>query len=67
MTPSNEPPRCIHCERTSHEAPLVHMQFQDNDLWICTQHLPILIHSPAELAQKLPGLAQMGPSEGHGH
>jgi len=49
-------PRCLHCESTSDEVPLLLLRFKERDVWICPQHLPILIHKPAELAHKLPGL-----------
>ena len=64
MTESNDTPRCIQCERTSNDVPLIHLQYQEKGLWICTQHLPILIHSPAKLAHKMPGLEHI---EGHQH
>jgi len=62
------PPRhaCIHCGRDHTEVPLISLRYQDKDLWICPQHLPILIHKPAQLAHKLPGLELLGPAE-HAH
>ena len=60
MTDSNETPRCIQCEKTSNEAPLVRLQYKGKDLWICTQHLPLVIHSPEDLAGKLPGIEKIG-------
>ena len=56
---------CLYCERDSNQIPLVALVFQGEELWICHQHLPILIHSPAKLADKLPGLAQVTPAEHH--
>ena len=40
--------------------PLIRLTFQDHDLWICPQHLPLLIHEPDKLAGKLPGLKTSG-------
>lgn len=60
-------PRCIYCERGSEEIPLLTLRFRDGDVWICPQHLPILIHEPAKLAGKLPGAADMQPAPGHDH
>jgi len=60
-------PTCIYCERDSAQVPLVNFQYQGEDHWICPQHLPLLIHKPASLAHKLPGLENLGPSEGHAH
>ena len=65
MTPSND--YCLYCERDSSQVPLMALVFQGQDLWICPQHLPILIHSPAKLADKLPGLAQISPAKQHHH
>ena len=58
---------CLYCERDSNQIPLVALVYQGEELWICPQHLPILIHSPAKLAGKFPGLAQVAPAEKHHH
>ena len=65
MTQSNN--FCLYCERDSNQVPLIALDFQGQNLWICAQHLPILIHSPAKLADKLPGLAQVTPAKEHHH
>jgi hypothetical protein len=49
-------PLCIYCDRTSNEVPLIAIQYRGKEFWICPQHLPVLIHQPARLAGKLPGL-----------
>jgi hypothetical protein len=64
---SNSESYCLYCERDSNQVPLIALVFQGQDLWICPQHLPILIHSPAKLANKLPELAQVSPAEHHHH
>ncbi len=46
---------CLHCGRNSDQVPLLALRYQAKDFWICPQHLPILIHEPAKLADKLPG------------
>lgn len=56
---------CLYCERDSSQVPLLPLEFQGQDIAICAEHLPILIHSPAKLADKLPGLAQVSPAEHH--
>jgi hypothetical protein len=58
---------CMYCEQDSSQVPLIMVTFQGKDLRICPQHLPVLIHSPAKLADKLPGLAQLSPAEHHHH
>jgi hypothetical protein len=57
--------QCLYCERDSTQIPLLALEFQGQELAICAQHLPILIHSPAKLADKLPGLAEVSPAEHH--
>jgi len=54
MTESN--PACLYCQRTSDQIPLIQLEYRNEPRWICPQHLPILIHKPAELAAFLPGL-----------
>ena len=58
---------CLHCNRDSNQVPLLELVFQGHELAICAEHLPILIHSPAKLADKLPGLGQVSPAEHHHH
>jgi hypothetical protein len=59
--------KCIYCERDSVQIPLLSLRFRDGDVWICPQHLPILIHEPGKLAGKLPGAEDMQPAAGHDH
>ena len=61
-------PACLHCDRSSDEVPLLLMEYRGKNLWICPQHLPVLIHKPAQLAGKLPGAENLSPpAEGHAH
>ena len=46
---------CLVCKRTSDEIPVVSFRYKGSDLFICPQHLPILIHDPTKLAEVLPG------------
>jgi hypothetical protein len=46
---------CLYCGVDSDHAPLVSLVYQGQTIHICTQHFPILIHNPQELAGKLPG------------
>lgn len=56
--------KCLVCERSSQEIPLLVLQYQDQKFWICPQHFPILIHKPEELIGKLPGAEHL---EAHQH
>jgi hypothetical protein len=53
--------KCLYCERDSQEVPLVKLQYQGEEYWICPQHLPILIHKPSQLADILQGAEQFEP------
>lgn len=55
--------RCLVCEQTSQEIPLIAIQYQDRQYWICPQHFPILIHQPKLLVGKLPGAEKLKPNE----
>jgi hypothetical protein len=55
---------CLVCQRPSGEVPLISFRYQGSDLWICPQHLPVLIHDPAKLAGLLPGAENLVPA-GH--
>jgi hypothetical protein len=57
---------CLNCGKTEQEIPLLQMHYQGADVYICPQCLPILIHKPANLAGKLPGLENIQPSQ-HEH
>jgi len=63
MTPNDS--ACLVCSKDSEEVPLVSFQFKGRDLWICPQHLPILIHDPAKLASVLPGADALAPADHH--
>ncbi|MCI0520550.1 MAG: hypothetical protein L0Z70_09880 [Chloroflexi bacterium] len=58
-------PVCLYCNRTSHEIPLLSIQYRGEEHFICPQHLPILIHKPAQLADLLPGVENLPPVEPH--
>lgn len=58
-------PVCVTCGQDSEQVPLLPFIFKGNQFYICPQHLPILIHKPAQLADRLPGLELIKPPEGH--
>jgi len=45
---------CVFCKKDQEEVPLVHLEFKNNDFWICPQHIPVLIHDPEKLVGHLP-------------
>ncbi len=46
-------PRCLYCGRKDSELPLINLTYQGRPLWICSEHLPILIHEPQKLTAQL--------------
>ena len=60
-----ETPVCLACERSQDDVPLVSLVYRGVAHWICPQHLPLLIHDPAQLAGKIEGAERMEPAEHH--
>jgi hypothetical protein len=56
-------PKCLVCEQTSQEIPLIELHYQSSSYWICPQHFPVLIHQPHMLVGKLPGAEKLSPHE----
>ena len=57
--------RCVACDRDDAVVPLVRLDYRGEPLWICPEHLPILIHDPARLAGRLAGAERLKPAEHH--
>ncbi len=57
---------CLNCGSSEMERPLLTLRFQEKNVYICPQCMPILIHQPQELAEKLPGIKPWGPAD-HDH
>ena len=62
---SGAPSGCLVCRKPSAEVPLISFQYKSSDLWICPQHLPVLIHDPTKLAGLLPGAENLKPADHH--
>ncbi len=54
---SQEPskPKCLACDQDSTVTPLIALEYQGERLWICPQHMPVLIHDPTKLVGRLAG------------
>jgi hypothetical protein len=52
-------PKCLFCQETSDSVPLISLVYKDKPLWICSQHLPVLIHEQAKLTQQLEEAANL--------
>ena len=65
MTDTSVEKRCLACQRGPRDTPLIQLAYRESDLWICPQHLPILIHDPARLIGILPGAERLSPADHH--
>lgn len=57
------PTRCLACDRGSDVTPLIAMEYRGQRLWICPQHIPVLIHDPTQLVGRLAGAENLRPAE----
>ncbi len=48
--------KCVNCERTDEQTPLITLTFKGELYFICAQCLPVLIHKTPMLAEKFPGM-----------
>lgn len=60
---ANDQRVCVLCRRDQQSVPLIAVEFKGNSFWICSQHLPVLIHDPAQLAGSLPGAEGLSPAD----
>jgi hypothetical protein len=47
--------RCLNCQDTENERPLINLRYAGQPAWVCSRCLPVLIHHPEQVAHKLPG------------
>ena len=59
--------QCLYCKKNQHDVPLIIMTYQDRALWICPQHLPIIIHKPEQLVDILPGSDEWSTGKENNH
>ena len=64
MTPSDAK-QCLACGRGPEQTPLIPLEYRGAALWICPQHLPVLIHEPSQLVGRLPGAEGLRPADHH--
>jgi len=58
---------CLNCEKSECETPLLHLHYNREELWICSQCLPTLIHAPQKLVGKLEKAEQLKAVQHHKH
>jgi hypothetical protein len=49
--------QCVLCERNSEEVPLIAFEYKGEDYFVCTGHLPTLLHKPEMFEGKLKNVA----------
>ena len=59
----NQEYTCIHCGKDDKHVPLLVFFYKGGEHRICTEHLPLLIHQPLKLTDKLPGMDKLNPVE----
>lgn len=55
--------QCLVCGRGPDVTPVLALEYRGTTVWICPQHLPVLIHEPAQLVGKLAGAEQLQPAD----
>ena len=49
---------CIVCNASSYEIPIITFEFKGKEHYICSQHIPVLIHKAGQLQEILPGIKE---------
>jgi len=55
--------QCLACGRDEQIVPLICIDYRGERIWICPQHMPVLIHDPAQLDGLLADARNMQPAE----
>jgi hypothetical protein len=58
--------KCLNCDRTESEIPLINLQYKGERIFLCSGCLPILLHSPQKLVGKLADAEKILPAR-HDH
>jgi hypothetical protein len=63
MNDRNNLKKCLSCDRSENEIPLVTLTYSGKPAYICSRCLPMLIHHPEQLIGKLEGAENIPPAE----
>jgi len=55
--------KCLNCNRSENEIPLVTLTYSAKPAYICSHCLPLLIHHPEQLIGRLKGAENIPPAE----
>lgn len=53
MTKTLSNDRCFNCARDEDVIPLIAWRFQERDLWVCSECMPLLIHKWMQVQEQL--------------
>lgn len=65
MSVQQDAKHCLLCHKGPSDAPLLRLEYRSSGFWVCPQHLPVLIHDPAQLIGKLEGAERLSPADHH--
>jgi hypothetical protein len=51
----NHVKECLVCKKASTEIPVTKFYYQENEFYICPQHMPVIIHNPQQLIGLIDG------------
>jgi hypothetical protein len=51
--------KCIVCNATENEVPIIKLAYKGQELGICPAHIPLLIHNPENLVGVIDGAENM--------
>lgn len=63
MVESDAKRECAVCGKDDNTVPLVSLMYRGTAVFVCPQHMPVLIHDPARLVGTLPGAENLEPGE----
>ena len=55
--------KCLSCNRSENEIPLVTLSYSSKPAYICSYCLPLLIHHPEQLIGRLGGADKIPPAD----
>jgi hypothetical protein len=55
--------KCLSCNRSENEIPLVTLSYSSKSAYICSYCLPLLIHHPEQLIGRLEGADKIPPAD----
>jgi hypothetical protein len=58
---------CLNCGASEIDRPLLTLKFQGKEVYLCPQCMPIMIHKPQQLVEKLPGMKPWSGPVDHEH